>query len=345
MDNYFSELLQISLGTRDTLSRVPSDVVWHGLMEEAQRQAVVGVLLDGIERLPAAQHPSKLLLLQWVGLAQLTEATYQLHCERVRELTRRFHSAGFKCCVLKGIGTARLYPAPARRQCGDIDMWVDGRRKDVMAWLGTHCGTGLVTWHHIEARFFRDVEVEVHVHPAWMYNPFCNRRLQRFFDKNKEIQMAEHAEGFGYPMAMFDAVFSLVHSYHHLLEEGVGMRHVVDYYYVLKYLHAHCPGSFRHTSVFLHRIGLGKFAAAMMWVLRETCGASPEMMLCTPNEKEGRFLADEIVRGGNFGQMRQDGLSRNTVRRWLLMLRHYPMEAIWMVPWKVWHWGWRMFNR
>ena len=69
-----------------------------------------------------------------------------------------------------------------------------------------------------------------------------------------------------------------------------------------------------------------------------------DWMLCEPNEKEGRFLLSEIMAGGNFGKSRQDEKVRNSFSRWMMMLKHYPSEVLWMVPWKVWHKGWRLVN-
>ena len=57
MDRLFVELLQITLGNRKSLSRIPSDKEWVGLLNEAKRQAVVGVLTDGLEKLPIEQRP------------------------------------------------------------------------------------------------------------------------------------------------------------------------------------------------------------------------------------------------------------------------------------------------
>lgn len=57
MRELFVELLQVSLGTREKLSRVPSAVEWQALMDEAQRQAIAGILACGLERLPIEQKP------------------------------------------------------------------------------------------------------------------------------------------------------------------------------------------------------------------------------------------------------------------------------------------------
>lgn len=342
METLFIELLQVALGTRDKLSRVPSMREWEGLYDLAEEQAIVGLLLSGLESLPLVQLPPLEVKLQWIGIVQMMEAEYRLHCERAVELTRRFRTVGFKSCVLKGIGFSQYYPEPSKRQCGDIDLWVDGRRKDILQYLRSEYDVGEVKWHHVDLQAFDDVPVEVHIHPGWMYNPFCNRRLQQWFECEKDAQVVVNEKlGFACATASFDAVFSLVHSFHHLLDEGVGIRHIVDYYYIVRTL---SPEQKKETVGLLQRFGLLKYACATMWVLKEVCGFAEEDLLCKANEKEGRFLLDEIMRGGNFGHYRNDNRQRNTLGRYKAVLPHYPREVLWMVPWKCWHLCWRALN-
>ena len=66
----FFELLQVALGTRDKLSRVPSAAQWLTLLDEAQSQGVDAVMLGGIERLPKEQRPLINELLEWIGAAK-----------------------------------------------------------------------------------------------------------------------------------------------------------------------------------------------------------------------------------------------------------------------------------
>lgn len=348
----FFELLQVALGTRDQLSRVPSAQEWTLMLHEAERQCVAGFFLEGIERLPDEQQPPLALKLQWIGLVQMGEENYRLQCERLRVLSQRLRMAGFKNCVLKGVGLAQLYSNPAHRQCGDIDVWVDGGMKEVMAWLQSQYEVGKAVWHHVDVKIFDDLPTEIHLHPAWLYYPVKNRRLQHWFERNKDAQMVEDRKlDFAYPTVRFNAIFSLVHTFHHLMEEGVGLRYVVDYYYILQKmrvdsLECRDSGKLRNEIVDLsRRFGLYKFLSAMMWVLQAVCGMPKEDLLCKPNEKEGRFLLNEIMAGGNFGKTRQDGKQRKTFARWHMMLKHYPTEALWMLPWKVWHWGWMRLHR
>lgn len=356
----FLELLQVSLGTRDRLSQVPSDAQWETLFEESSRQAVTGVLLSGIERLPQEQRPPIDLLLEWIGEVLITEETNKLHQKRARELTAKFLGFGFRSCVLKGVGTGLLYPQPLRRQCGDIDIWVGGRRKDVMAWLRSQCEIGHREWHHAEAMLFEDVSVEVHFHPIWLYNPWYNRRLQRWFREKKAEQMVGNNEfhefhelGFNYPTAEFNVVYSLVHTFHHLMDEGVGMRQVVDYYYVVRKLKTDSGElKIKEAAETIQSIGLNKFLGAMMYVLKEACGAAEGMLLCKPNDKAGKYLLEEIMLAGNFGQYDErivrpedEGLVHRNVRKFrrqLRFLKYYPGEVLCAPLWKTWHWCWRL---
>ena len=343
MPELFVELLQLSLGNKEDLSRTPSREEWQALMITAEQQSVVGVLVNGMERLPKDQLPAKDLLLQWIGMAQISSGTYLLHCERARELTSKFKLAGFRSCVLKGIGMAQLYPKPDNRQFGDIDLWVDGNRNEVMKWLHTQCKIGTVIWHHVDTDFFEDVPSEIHFLPCWMYNPSCNSRLQQWFDSQRADQMTVDKQlGFAYPSVKFNAVYSLVHFYHHLIEEGIGIRHIIDYYYVIKAL---ATEDRQGVVDKLKRFGMLRLAGAMMWVLKDVCGMPAECLICEPDEKEGRFLFDEILRGGNFGHYRNDDRQRNSVGRLMALLPHYPQEVLWVVPWKIWHRTWMLFHQ
>ena len=85
-----------------------------------------------------------------------------------------------------------------------------------------------------------------------------------------------------------------------------------------------------------------RFAGAMMSVRQKMCGAPAELLLCEPDEKEGKFLLNEIMAAGNFGHQRKgEALQRNSVKRFWVMAKHYPSEVLWMVPWKMWHKCWR----
>ena len=74
-------------------------------------------------------------------------------------------------------------------------------------------------------------------------------------------------------------------------------------------------------------------------------------MICEPNEKEGRKLLEEIMKGGNFGQydergkeFKNGGMMKHGVwklKRVMRLVRSYPEEALWEPVFRVWHLLWR----
>ena len=345
MDLIF-ELIRMSLGTQEELSEAPSEDQWALLFNESQRQSVTGILAAGIEKLPKEQQPPKDILLHWVGLVHLIEQQSKLNENRTRELTTIFDNHGCNTIILKGIGVAQYYPRPYHRQSGDIDIWVDGDRDEVMRWLRSEYVVHKPVWHNVTVDFFSDIPVEVHFHPSWSWNPFYNNKLQKYSESQKAyLGGIGGSYGYNVPSIGFQAITCLSHTYRHLIAEGIGLRHIIDYFFIMKAFQAQASSDLRSDVLLtINATGMMKFLGAMMWVLQEVCGMPSGYALCEPNEKEGRFLLDEIMRGGNFGHHRKDNRRRNTATRMLALLPHYPKEVLWVVPWKLWHKCWRVIN-
>lgn len=347
MRDLFIELLQITVGSRDTLSRVPSGLEWQALYEEGLRQAVDSILLDGIERLPENQRPPKALLLQWIGTGEMLKQRNQLLNKACIELQAVFTKNEFKSCILKGQGNTLLYANPLLRQCGDIDIWVDGDRTTILSFLRENGNVGSVDIKHCDWAIFQDVPVEVHFIPTWFYNPFNNKKLHRWFAGQKAIQFNHECElGFTIPTISFNLVYVLIHIYRHLFDEGIGLRQIMDYYYVLK----HSTVEERQEAMkILCYFKMRHFVGSVMYVLQEVFNLDDEYLMFNPLHKEGRFLLSEIMRAGNFGRYDnrnhcQQGLLANgieNIRRNLRFVGRYPQEVCWMPAWKIWHWCWR----
>ena len=351
MAELFVELLQVSLGTRDKLSRDPSEREWDALYNEAEMQAVVGLLLTGLERLPAEQLPPLEVKLQWIGMAQMMEAEYKVHCERAAELTAQFRDAGLHTCLLKGIGTAQYYPNPSRRQCGDIDLWVDGSRKDVIAFVKKLDSEAKPKFKDI-AFPYKETEVEIHFIPTYLNNFHYNKRLQRFIKENRQQQFDNNIEvGNGLsictPTDDFNVIYQMSHLYHHFLSEGIGMRHFVDYFYLLKRDDVRCKREELRCK--LRDFGMLKFANGVMWVLQEKLGLDDKYLVVEPKEKIGRLILKQILEYGNFGNKELEGKSKfrtwmSTTFKPIKYLSHFPGACFdrlvfmgWLQIWKILH--------
>lgn len=77
-------------------------------------------------------------------------------------------------------------------------------------------------------------------------------------------------------------------------------------------------------------------------------------MICEPNEKEGRKLLEEIMKGGNFGQydtrdaaLKKGGMMKHGVwklKRVMRLVSSYPEEALWEPVFRVYHLMWRTIH-
>lgn len=347
----FFELLRISVcsaaGVQTdkctmALSRVPSCKEWSEMYDLATKHSIVGVTMGGIERLPKHQLPTSNLLLNWFGQTEILSKQNELLDQRACELTEAFDSMGLPSCVLKGQGVASLYPNPRRRSGGDIDLWVAGGRRKVLDAVRRNWEVGDVLMYHVDAKVFKDVMVEVHYVPAFSYNPLRYRKYLKYFGKEEKVQMnaRDSKIGFASPTPEFQATYSMIHVFNHVLNNEVRLKQVVDYYYILQKLSAHERQKVMKT---LKWIGLERFAEAMMWVmqmifidtrkdLEESGGA--EWLLCKPKETTGKRLMRDIMADNDMVKYRR--LAKH--------LSSYPSEVLWAPLWKSWHWVWMRKN-
>ena len=154
------------------------------------------------------------------------------------QVSEWFRKKGFRTCILKGQGNALMYPNPYSRTPGDIDIWVEGEDKRVISFVRSISPHEKACYHHIEFPSYKGVEVEVHYRPSFLLCFWHNRKLQKYYERVKEeqfshrVMLGEQGE-IAIPTVEFNLIFQLTHIFSHLMNEGIGLRQLVDYYYVL----------------------------------------------------------------------------------------------------------------
>ena len=362
----FYELIQVALGNRDGLSRVPSDREWLAMYEESEGQAIPGILLAGLERLRANTNgldytnrfPQELLL-QWIGISEQIRQINRDLTERCIELQKKLSGTDVRTSILKGQGIAMCYPAELRglRQSGDIDIFVDCGFNKALS-TANNAGFAVEGWDykHAHLSVWEDTEVEMHYRVEVLLNLWKNRKLQKWFKEHTEeifghTDNADYTDGMVTPSVEFNVFYILLHIYRHFLYEGVGLRQIIDYYMVL--CSVHDSGFMVQGYVdAVREFGMMEFARGLMWMMKEALGLPREWMLWEPDEKEGRFILDEVMAGGNFGhhdqRLSHGGGKWNAVKQvcrhnWHLM-SHYPADVVWAPVWFVWHKCWKILN-
>ena len=235
----FFDFLRFCIDSAKEIPDSLKETDWKEIYAIAQKQCLVGVLFDGIRKLPAEYvGMKKELLLQWMAESQMLEKTNVRLNDAAIQVSEWFRKKGFRTCILKGQGNALMYPNPKSRTPGDIDIWVEGGDKRVISFVRSISPHEKACYHHIEFPSYKGVEVEVHYRPSFLLCFWHNRKLQKYYERVKEeqfshrVMLGEQGE-IAIPMVEFNLIFQLTHIFSHLMNEGIGLRQLLDYYYVL----------------------------------------------------------------------------------------------------------------
>ena len=255
MNLLFFELIQVAIGRSDALSRVPSAKEWCELYGLSVKQALTGVCFCGVQRLANEQRKKmpRGLMMQWFAQAEQIRQRNELMNHRCVEVQRLLAKEGLKSSILKGQGVARLYRIRNEelgvrndsqlgmyRQSGDIDVWVDGGMERVLRWCRERYGDVEYDYINAHVPMFKDVEVELHWRVGSMTNLFSNKRLQRWLERKETKVMILRGKAdlkpettIYIPTLEFNAFYLMLHCYQHVLESGLGLRQLMDYYFLL----------------------------------------------------------------------------------------------------------------
>ena len=348
IEQLFFELLRVAIKVQNTLSRIPSAEEWDKLYRMSKKQSLVGISFAGIQRVVEYEKiyhcgMPELLYFTWMGMAAKIQQRNEVVNRQCVELQEKLSADGFRSYIMKGQAVGSLYgQIGLLRQSGDIDVFLEGGLNKVLAYARTYGGVAKVNELEMSVSIFPDTEVEFHYRPFIMRNPFKNRRLQKYFESQEKKQFSnylildkEKELSICAPAVEFNLVHQLVHTYHHFITEGVGLRQLMDYYFVVQASNAE---DIRECKKIVENLGLNRFASALMWVIKTVfVGHDNDIFFpWRPNEKDGRLLLEEILLSGNFGHTDERAKNIQT-SKW---------KAFWYVNgktfrfWRFDHWAW-----
>ena len=386
IEQLFFELLRVSIGVSGCLSKTPTNEEWKALYDMAKKQSLVGVCFAGVQMLVNQhQEPPEMLYLTWMGMAAKIQQRNEVVNQQCEEVQKMLAEKGFRSCIFKGQAVASLYHSSlsALRQSGDIDIWIEGGRERVIELVQSISPTNDIRETHAQLNVFADTEVEAHYRPGLIRDFRRNKRQQAFFASHAEDCFANRVSlgskefqkvssespktpetsgtskdlkpsetlSIVAPKVQFHAVQQLLHIYHHLFDSGIGLRQVMDYYFVLKHLSEEEKGGVMKV---LKQVGVERFAKALMFVEQKVFGLEDRYLLCEPSVEDGEYLLSEIMIGGNFGHYddRKKYSTRHSFLESFLGVyfknfrhaRFAPMEWFWSPIWRLYYFGWRKWN-
>lgn len=282
---------------------IPPIQNWQAVYDFAEKQQIIGVCSPT----PYSVRVDQKVLYRWIGDEQQIRNRNHVLNKRIEELSKILTEAGFRFCILKGQGNAEMYPDAGLRCPGDIDVWIDGNEEAIIDFVKKRFPEEERSFKHIKFPVFDDVEVDVHTTPLKLYHPQHHKELQKWIQEHKDEQFAHLIKLTGtdaevsVPTARFNVTYQLGHILIHLMDEGIGLRHLVDYYYVLRTLGQLSDEEKKEIADEWKQMGMLRLASAVMWVEKEILGLPEELLIVKPDGKRGKILLDEMVEGGNFG--------------------------------------------
>lgn len=355
-ENYcFFGLLKLGMGLTDSICLpIMDDRKWVKIFETAKKQTVLGIMADAIKRLPDdVVKPSYDVMIRLVGYCVQLEKTNRRINREVLKWIDFFEEKGFSAVLLKGQGIAQLYPSPLRRIPGDIDLWVIGNGAGIRKLVKKELNASDVYYHNSVVHTDSGIELEVHTRPSFFYNPFKNFKAQRLFRKwAKEavkVNLPDNAGSVSVPSDNMNRIFLLLHLYRHVFSEGIGLRQMADYAMLLN---KGCSDEDkRQCKKWLKSLGLEKFAASVMYLMKEVFNLDDRVLITEADEKGGVLLLKECMEGGNFGIYNANidrSIKKDTLKSFIYRNRRnfrliglYTDEVLWGPYFKVYQYIWR----
>lgn len=279
------------------------DTPWKEVIKESIAQSVTAIAFDGAKNAALPNELSE----QWL--------LYSASAIRNNHFINRHHSVlhklmtenGIPYCVLKGTASEYYYPDPNLRCMGDVDFYVPHEyfKKAIDVFLSN----GFVTRGEKEDvhTVFRKgkMHFEMHFEPPGIPSNKMRGTIEKYFEnileESNQVQIG--SESFVIPGKFHHGLILILHTCHHLLREGVGLRHLCDWAVFINSLK---KGEFE--KIFeekLKRIGMWNFACILTITAGRYLNLPLSQAVSTDFNKFDELIGDIFI-SGNFGKKDQN---------------------------------------
>lgn len=253
------QLVRFGIGTSKD-AKISKDIDWEPVEALAERQGLLGVVYDGLQKLRVESLgfrvsgkcsvdslPSQVAWLRILGkVMQGYEQRYALYRKAVADLAAWYHAHGYRMMVLKGLACGENWPKPEHRPYGDIDIFLFGKQSEADALMVQEYkvqGFKVDRSHHHHTLFqWQGFTVEnhydfVHVHRS-------SRELEGIFKglAHTEDAFLGHTDSTDntdicLPPANLHALFLVRHMVSHFSGASMSLRQVLDWGFFVKAHH------------------------------------------------------------------------------------------------------------
>lgn len=299
------ELLSLSLNGNSNMkidNEIMAQADWDTIGLISSHHAVTPMVFDQMANFKSVV--SKDIYLKWYSHILKILSQNSVVQKAQQELTNLL-CENYDYVILKGLAAAAYYPKPELRGLGDVDFLVNKEKANEITNLIVKQGyeNYLDNGRHITFKKpgkMLELHREIPGVPYGKNGKTVNKFVSDIFEKSVEISVL--GATFKMPDDVHHGTVLLLHSAHHLVSEGLGLRHLCDW---ACFVNKTADKDFWQIEFlpFLKQIGMYNFAA----ILTKSCAKYLKIKCPVWAESADEKLADElmedILSGGNFGEL------------------------------------------
>lgn len=252
MEKELFALLRLGLGNTTLEEENLSDFImmsasqWARIGNMARVQGVLGVALDGVDRLEASGYGATRDLpvsqkLEWIGEVLQVEQRNRQQMAVMNEMAEKWTEQGCRVMVMKGQANGMLYPKPEHRSPGDIDCYLFenyAKGNEIAREVGAKVDEG---WYKHSQVFYKGETFENHQYFVHTRDGKRGKRLEKELEDALLVQDSWFTDDrakltkFSFiPPVQWNAMFLTYHGCGHFLSEGLRMKQILDWAMFLK---------------------------------------------------------------------------------------------------------------
>lgn len=271
---------------------------WEKVFKESLSQTVVSIAFDGLNN---AEIPEEVKDKWFMYSVKNLQNNYAIHNQH-KCLHKLMSDNNVSYCVLKGSASAFYYPNQTLRSMGDVDFFVPHKdfKRALDVFLANDFGVcGEPNDAHIVLKK-NEMHFEMHFEPPGIPKTKARETIEKYFTTLTESGSVEKIgdNEFYNPDKLNHGLILLLHTCHHLLREGIGLRHLCDWaVFVNSFEKNEFALMFKEK---LKEIGMWEFACILTVASVKYLNMPMPQGVETSFDKFEEFMLD-ILDGGNFG--------------------------------------------
>lgn len=226
----FFPLLRVAVGTQSEWYTSPKAEDWEKIRKICAQQGVSAVVFEFVRKLQKPNAPDVKTVMKWLATATYVEKAMQRMMLTAKEFAAEMNQRGLPVVVLKGVAFAQYYPNPLHRECGDLDCYMMERKEEgdaVAIEVGAKMEEAGYKHSHL---YYKGLTIENHHYFTDFDNTKCGKNTERLLRELIKGSCEPIGDtGLLCPPAEFNALFLLKHAQGHFIDEGIRMRHVLDW--------------------------------------------------------------------------------------------------------------------